>query len=86
MVFLFLLLPFSLALTVKEDIWKRTHRNLRVTEIPTWHRGRSKSDLISLSPIVSPLASPTKAVVVEARGAKRDLLQTNLNKPKRNPF
>ena len=43
------------------------------------HRGRSRSDLINLS-IVSPLTSPKKAVMVEARGAKQDLLQADLSK------
>ncbi len=79
MVSLFLLHPFGSA--PEEGLWKRMDRNLRVTEIPTQHRGRSRSDPINPFHIVSPLASPTKVVVVEEeRGVKQDLLQAKLSK------
>ncbi len=76
---------FHSAWHLRGGYWKRIQRNLWVTEIPTQHRGRSRSDLISVS-IVSPLASPTKAVVGEARGVKQDLLQANLSKSQGSPF
>ena len=55
--FLFLLVPLSSA--PKGGLWKRIHGNLLVREIPTPQRGRSRSDLIGLLPIVSLLASYT---------------------------
>jgi hypothetical protein len=72
MVFLFLLFP--LISTPKGGLWKRIHRNLRVTEIPTPHRGRSRSDLVTSFHIASLLASPMGIIVVEARDKRRDLL------------